>query len=244
MPDASDPRLLLLIQRIERLMAERDGITDDIRGVFSEAKADGYDTKMMRRLIARRAMNPNDRATADEMLQVYEAAIGMGGGDGCEDLPSIADLKPDAAALAAAMLTEQVAGLDDPDQSRALVDHVLFPPPPRAEIAELRLRERPRKKLAEGEGFFAKQIADTVRWFEKVAKHGIDAMKAGEATFRLYRSTVDRHQRLDPQVSGDPKLQAHFGQTGKAEAKTNRRTKAAADAAALAQAAKLARGEG
>jgi len=46
--EATDDRLRLLIERIERLEEEKKGIADDIRDVYSEAKAVGYDPKIMR----------------------------------------------------------------------------------------------------------------------------------------------------------------------------------------------------
>lgn len=209
MAEAIDDRLRLYVERIERLREERRGIDDDIRDVFAELKAVGYDPKVVRRLIARRAMKPDDRAESDLVLEVYEAALGMGGGR--DDLPDIEDLRPDAAALALTMLTADIVALEDAEQATALVDHVLFLLDLRAEIALLRQQEAERKKLAKGEGFDAKQIAQAVRWFEKCAKHGEDAMRLGEATFDLYRSTVETHRRADGKpLTEDAKLAAAF----------------------------------
>ena len=72
-----DDRLRLLIERIERLAEERKGINDDIRDVFAEAKAVGYDPKIMRRVIALRKMNPDDRAEMSMVLQTYAEALGI-----------------------------------------------------------------------------------------------------------------------------------------------------------------------
>jgi uncharacterized protein (UPF0335 family) len=216
MAELTDNRLLLLVERIERLLEERNGITGDIRDVYAEAKAVGYDTKMIRKLIARRAMNPDDRREADMVLETYEAALGM---DGEDADAALARLRPDASAIALAMLTEQVAGIDDPEQAALLIDHVMTLLDLRAEIKLLREQESARKKLAKAEGFDAPQISVTVRWFEKCAKHGEPAMRAAEGTFHLYRSTVDslrpnaslleggaaRHT-----VTADPKLGAMF----------------------------------
>lgn len=73
----SDDRLRLLIERVERLKEEKKGISDDIRDVFMEAKAVGYDTKMMREVIRLRAMKPEDRAEQQQILDAYMAALGM-----------------------------------------------------------------------------------------------------------------------------------------------------------------------
>jgi uncharacterized protein (UPF0335 family) len=74
---ATDDRLRLLIERIERLKEERKDISDDIKDVFAEAKAVGYDTKMMREVIRLRAMKPDDRAEMQQILDAYMAALGM-----------------------------------------------------------------------------------------------------------------------------------------------------------------------
>jgi len=203
----SDNRLRLLIERIERLMEERDGITGDIREVYAEAKAVGYDTKVIRKLIGRRAMAPDDRREADMVLETYEAALDM---DGDAADAALARFRPDAAAIALTMLTEQVAGMDDPYLAAKLVDHVLTILDLRAEIKLLREQESARKALAKAEGFDAPQIAVTVRWFEKCAKHGEDAMRAAEGTFHLYRSTVAGAQRERGPLTEDAKLGALF----------------------------------
>lgn len=75
--NASDERLKLLIERIERLEEEKKGIADDIRDVFSEAKAVGYDTKIMRIILRYRKMKPDDRAEMDAMVETYKTALGL-----------------------------------------------------------------------------------------------------------------------------------------------------------------------
>ena len=75
---AADNRLRLLIERVERLEEEKKGIADDIKDVYGEAKAVGYDTKMMREIIKLRKMDPNDRAEMEAILDTYKAALGLG----------------------------------------------------------------------------------------------------------------------------------------------------------------------
>ena len=75
---SNDDRLRLLIERIERLEEEKKGIADDIRDVYSEAKAVGYDPKIMREVVKLRKMDPNDRSEQETMLDVYKTALGMG----------------------------------------------------------------------------------------------------------------------------------------------------------------------
>lgn len=181
----TDDRLRLIVERIERLLEERRGITADIRDAYGEAKAVGYDAATVRKLIVRRAMDPAQRVEADALLESYEAAL-----DGLAE-PEIRTIDERAQAAAIAMLAEQIAGIEDPDHAAALIGHVLFLLDLREEIRAMRAEESARKKVAAAQGFDAKQVAVTVRWFEKVAKYGEDAMRAGEAAFHLYRSTVE-----------------------------------------------------
>ena len=78
MADATDDRLRLLIERIERLEEEKKGIADDIRDVYAEAKAVGYDPKIMRQIVRLRKMKPDDRAEMETILDTYKAALGLG----------------------------------------------------------------------------------------------------------------------------------------------------------------------
>ena len=77
MAEATDDRLRLLIERVERLEEEKKGIADDIRDVYAEGKAVGYDTKMMRQLIKLRKMKPDDRREMEMLLETYKAAVGL-----------------------------------------------------------------------------------------------------------------------------------------------------------------------
>ena len=77
MAEATDDRLRLLIERIERLEEEKKGIGDDIKDVYLEAKANGYDGKIMRQIIRLRKMQPHDRQEMEAILQTYLAALGM-----------------------------------------------------------------------------------------------------------------------------------------------------------------------
>ena len=70
-------RLRLFIERIERLAEEKKGIADDIRDVFAEAKANGYDAKIMREAIRLRKMEANDRAEYEAVLDTYKSALGL-----------------------------------------------------------------------------------------------------------------------------------------------------------------------
>lgn len=75
--NALDRRLIQLLERIERLKEEEKGIKDDIKDVFSEGKAVGYDAKMMRAMLTLRKMKPDDRAELDAMMDTYRRATGL-----------------------------------------------------------------------------------------------------------------------------------------------------------------------
>ena len=78
MAEATDDRLRLLIERIERLEEEKKGIADDLRDVYAEAKAVGYDVKIMRQIIRLRKMKPDERSEQETILDTSKAALGMG----------------------------------------------------------------------------------------------------------------------------------------------------------------------
>lgn len=64
-----------IIERIEGLMAEKASLQDLIRQAFAEAKAEGYDTKVMRKVIALRAMDPDERAEQEAIMDMYLKAL-------------------------------------------------------------------------------------------------------------------------------------------------------------------------
>lgn len=74
----ADDRLRLLIERVERLEEEKKGVSDDIRDVYAEGKAVGYDAKMMRECVRLRKMKPDDRREMELILDTYKAALGLG----------------------------------------------------------------------------------------------------------------------------------------------------------------------
>jgi uncharacterized protein (UPF0335 family) len=78
MADPTDDQLRLLIERIERLEEEKKGISDDIKDVYAETKAVGYDTKIVKKVVALRAMSKDARDEMDALLETYRAAMGLG----------------------------------------------------------------------------------------------------------------------------------------------------------------------
>jgi uncharacterized protein (UPF0335 family) len=74
----SNDQLRLFIERIERLEEEKKGVSDDVRDVYSEAKSNGYDAKIMRQIVRLRKMTNDDRAEMEALLDTYKSALGLG----------------------------------------------------------------------------------------------------------------------------------------------------------------------
>lgn len=75
--NVTDDRLRLLCERVETLEEEKKGIMDDIKDVFLEAKALGYDAKIMKQVIKLRKMQDDDRREYETILDLYKTALGM-----------------------------------------------------------------------------------------------------------------------------------------------------------------------
>lgn len=74
---STEDRLRLLIERVERLEEDKKGISDDIRDVYNEAKAVGYDTKVMKVIVKLRRMQPDHRREMDMIVDTYKNALGI-----------------------------------------------------------------------------------------------------------------------------------------------------------------------
>jgi uncharacterized protein (UPF0335 family) len=70
-------QLRLLIERIERLEEEKKEKADDIKDVYGEGKALGYDAKIMRQIVRLRKMETHDRQEMEAILDTYRAALGL-----------------------------------------------------------------------------------------------------------------------------------------------------------------------
>ena len=70
-------RLRSLIERIERLTEEKKSLQNDITDVFAEAKAAGFDVKIMRAIIKLRKMNAADRDEQEFLLETYRKALDL-----------------------------------------------------------------------------------------------------------------------------------------------------------------------
>lgn len=70
-------KLRAYIDRIERLEVDKKNVSTDIKNVYLEAQADGFDTKIMRQVVRLRKMEKDAREEADLMLDTYRNAIGI-----------------------------------------------------------------------------------------------------------------------------------------------------------------------
>jgi uncharacterized protein (UPF0335 family) len=66
-----------LVERIERLEAAKKEMLDDIKSVYDEVKANGFDVKTTRKIVAMRRMDPAGRRDEQELLLVYARAMGL-----------------------------------------------------------------------------------------------------------------------------------------------------------------------
>jgi len=69
--------LKAFVERIERLEEEKKALADDIRDVYGEAKATGFDAKALRAVVRLRKMDADERKEQDAILETYLHALGM-----------------------------------------------------------------------------------------------------------------------------------------------------------------------
>lgn len=74
---ATASELRAFIERFERLAAEKQDIADQQKEVMAEAKGRGYDTKVIRKVIALRKRDKDDIAEEEAVLEMYKEALGM-----------------------------------------------------------------------------------------------------------------------------------------------------------------------
>lgn len=72
-----NPRLLAHIEKIERLMSERSGISDDIKDQFALAKAEGWDIPTMKWGIKERAIDRQKREEQNALRETYAIQLGL-----------------------------------------------------------------------------------------------------------------------------------------------------------------------
>src|SRR5438874_4832653 len=76
-PRFAKDHLKAFIERIERLEEEKKTIADDVRDVYAEAKANGFDTKALREIVRIRKQDADERREHETILETYMHALGM-----------------------------------------------------------------------------------------------------------------------------------------------------------------------
>ena len=70
-------QLRAFVERIERMEEEKKAVAEDIKEIYAEAKGNGFDTKVLRKLIAIRKMDHAERLEQEALLDLYLVALGM-----------------------------------------------------------------------------------------------------------------------------------------------------------------------
>jgi len=70
-------QLLTIIERVEKLNEETAQIAADIKEIYGEAKAAGYDPKYLRQMIRLRRLDPDELSESDELTKMYRKALGI-----------------------------------------------------------------------------------------------------------------------------------------------------------------------
>ncbi len=66
-----------IIERIERMEEEKRAIAEDIKEIYAEAKGNGFDTKVLRKVVAIRKQDASERQEQEALLELYMTALGM-----------------------------------------------------------------------------------------------------------------------------------------------------------------------
>lgn len=74
---ATAARLKSIIERVERLEEEKSALAEDVKEVYGEAKATGFDPKIIRKIVRLRKIELDKRREEEMLLETYKAAIGM-----------------------------------------------------------------------------------------------------------------------------------------------------------------------
>ncbi len=70
-------QLKSIVERIERLEEEKQALSDDIKEVYAEAKANGFDARTLRTVVRLRKQDSNERQEQEALLELYMQALGM-----------------------------------------------------------------------------------------------------------------------------------------------------------------------
>ena len=77
MDNSAAEQLRSIVERIERLEEEKSGLSDDIKDVYAEAKAFGFDAAIIRKIVSLRKRQPHELEEEDQLLTLYRMAVGV-----------------------------------------------------------------------------------------------------------------------------------------------------------------------
>lgn len=69
--------LRAFVERFEKLDAEKKDLSEQQKEVMAEAKSRGYDTAVLRKIVAQRKLDPQEVSEAEAVLELYKEALGM-----------------------------------------------------------------------------------------------------------------------------------------------------------------------
>ena len=70
-------QLRAFVERIERMNEEKDAINEDLKEIYAEAKGNGFDTKVIKKIVADRAKDPASLSEFEAIYELYAEALGM-----------------------------------------------------------------------------------------------------------------------------------------------------------------------
>ena len=73
---AAQTRLRTIIERIERLEVDKAAVSNDLKEVYAEAKGEGFDVKILRKIVRIRKMDAAKRSEEEALIDLYLSAIG------------------------------------------------------------------------------------------------------------------------------------------------------------------------
>lgn len=226
----ADERLRRLVRGIQSYNAEIADSVAGRRGLYDQASAMGYDTKVIRNAIRRMAVNREDRDAADELLAEYEAELGTDG-----NAAPHADVTPKRKRD----VFVAPSGASAEEQLRGFISRVLQLRGNRSEIGQEIKLELRKAKVA---GFDTRKITEACMWLEKCDQHGRDQMLLSEELFQIYRDIGDGPVP-EIKVQGDSKLVEMFTAPAPAEEKApSQKLRQVSDAMAAAQINRMMRG--
>lgn len=72
---STDGKLKSFVERLHNMHDQKDEVMQDLKEIFAEAKAEGYDTKALRAVIRKQRKNQQELRELEQTMELYEAAL-------------------------------------------------------------------------------------------------------------------------------------------------------------------------